>query len=722
MAQFENYLERKKQESPMTIRREQEARGLQEQRFEVGMDYLELVEYFEERMEKTSFQDRTRYYFENAGLMASKSKRYKTISQGGLNVTEFAGTHRNYSAKKRKDSAAKAAKSFGKAAVLADKYNKKPGNNAYEVYARREEIMQLRMEGMLSAAEAKSTSDDNEVYLKAKAKVSCLMILKDQARNLMKEAALLKDEKSLRKLKKKEESLREKLEAARKDMADYVTTSTVRWQNANGIKEHRYDEAVMNGEKLHYHGLEVSLEGARTQMNYSVILDQVKKYKMGFPCQVAKLDQNGQPISLADAKKTDWNQRYHDAVTKEDEETVEKMTEEALERIKNYRIPSVDRMEEYGLTTLFRRNPAEYYEMIMAVPAFMTAHKKKEGKIADLIKRKVEDRKKNDPVLREKLEHLSNLQTLFVDDLRRENIRPDTGEFSTGNLLTKQERMEQMSKLRSGEKKIDREEEKLERERAKQDPDVMSLAERKAEYERLKQTNRGFSKEDYKVFRAIRDSAGVYTDGNYPGIDQGINRDISRSYGSMLRAVHLDKKGNPVTEADRKKKEQNDRWMKAWVVPEEETEEEKARREATIQEIADKETPTIFKDFTFPAPENLLSWMKDMVKTKPFSFHEMIKRSLAFDRMAESCQPMADYRDTHPEFRKNLKLAAVVSSALTMFMKGYYGIEVTDRGGVRVLTPAQEADARQKFDDPNDFTGFQMGALAMYRIEYERDE
>ena len=80
MAQFENYLERKKQNQEMQYRWDQEEKELPKQKYEVGMDSYDLVDYYENRMEQTAFAERTKYYFEDAGLLASKSKRYFNIS------------------------------------------------------------------------------------------------------------------------------------------------------------------------------------------------------------------------------------------------------------------------------------------------------------------------------------------------------------------------------------------------------------------------------------------------------------------------------------------------------------------------------------------------------------------------------------------------------------------------------------------------------------------
>lgn len=711
MAQFENYLERKKQEDPMTLRREQEQRGLQEQRFEVGMDYLELVDYYEERMEKTTFQERTRYYFENAGLMASKSKRYRTISEGGLNVEAFARSHRNHSsAYKRKNSAAKAAKSFGKAAVLADKYSKKQCNNAYDLYTRREEIMRLRMEGMLSAAETKSTSEENEAYLKAKAKVSCLMVLKDQIKNLKKQAELLKDQRSVQKLKKKETSIQKELREAREYMAEYVITSNMRWQNANGIREHRYDNAVMEGRELETRGIKVTLEGAKTQMNYEVIHKQVKDQHMEFPCQVAKTDRNGQPISLADAKKLEWNQRYREAVEDGDQKTVNRMTSEALERIKKMYVPSIAYVEEQGLTTLFRQNPADYYEMLVTIPEYLEKQQEEGGAVYEAVEK--------DPVLQKKARLLWKLNTLFKLELRDEQINYRTGDFARLTRPKEIEIINALSEAAAMENAMEREEEKIAKEKAKDEPDVMTLEERKAEYDGLKQINRNFSKDDYKVYRAFRYSAMVYKDERYQQISRGMNVELSRTFGAFLRAVHLDKKGRPITEEDRIKKEQNDRWMNSWVVPENETEEEKQRREAVQKEIVDKEISTIYDGFTFPEPEDLLDWLKEMVKTKPFALNEMLKRSIAIDKMAEIYPPLEEYKESHPEFGRNQRIATALSLSMPLFMRATYGIDTENTQGIKVETTAGQAMSKGMFEDPEEYVGYRLNMFVAYRRAY----
>lgn len=63
-------------------------------------------------------------------------------------------------------------------------------------YNQREEIMKLRMEGMVAAAQLKS-KQGNMHHLMTRAKYSCYMILKDQLTHLIKEPQSAQDKRKL---------------------------------------------------------------------------------------------------------------------------------------------------------------------------------------------------------------------------------------------------------------------------------------------------------------------------------------------------------------------------------------------------------------------------------------------------------------------------------------------------------------------------------------------
>ncbi len=721
MAQFENYLERKKQNQEMQYRWDQEEKELPKQKYEVGMDSYDLVDYYENRMEQTAFAERTKYYFEDAGLLASKSKRYFNISEGGANVEEFAAQHKNHSADKRKKSANKAATAFGKAAILADKYNKKKSKDFYEVYTRREEIMRLRMEGMEQAAETKSTSKNNEIYLKSKAKISCLMILMDQLRNLSKMAKLKGDTKSLQKLQKKGTSIKKELHKVQSDMKENLPTTDEKWKMENGIHE---EDAIyeLHNERHQVYRESITEEDIKTQMNYKVIRTQALKYKMEFPCGVARLDKKGQPISLADSRKQEWNLRYQAAVENDQKETIDKMKLEALKRVEVYELPDLYTLSKVDMTRLFRRHPAEYYEMFFSMPQFIDQEMKKDGVVKTEIDR--------NPVLKEKIALMKELGALLQGLMQHGHIRLNDGGFSVGTFGVNMEK--HSTKIQQGYQKLDQAVKKEQGEKEKLDPKLQTLAEQKTEYENLKRTNPGFTKGGYQLYKGFFEENKTYLNPEYVKItsdyqkiynkknNKSDNLELSRTFGAMLRAVHLDKDGKPISEADKRKKAQNDRWMNSWVEKENETEEEKQQREATQREIVEKEAETIFKGFTFPEPADLKKWTKEMLTKKPFAFAEMLKRALAVDKLAELCPAMREYRDTHPVFQKKLAVAFALNSMTPQFTKSYYGVNTAVLAGAEVVDEETQLDSKQSFEDAGSPMGYEQQHLLGYTEQFNK--
>ncbi len=726
MAQFEDYLERKKQNQEMEYRWDQEEKGIPMQKFEVGMDSIELIDYYQERLEKTSFSDRTKYYFENAGLMASKSKRYRNISKGGGNVEAFASVHGNHSADKRKKSANKAANAFGKAALLAEKYQKKKSKDFYELFTRREEVMRLRMEGMEQAAETKSTSDNNEIYLKSKAKISCLMILMDQLKNLKKQAALLGDQKVVEKLTKKEKSIRKELFKVQDDMRTYLPTTDQKWRTENGI-ENWYDDEEMRERVMDARGKahtqNIYDEDILTQMNYKTIRSHVVKYKMNYPCNVVRLDQKGQPITLAESKKLEWNKRYQEAQEEEDQETLDRMDLEVLKRIENYDLPSLSAFANHDMNTLFRRHPAEYYEMFISAPDFINAQMQKEGAVKDAID--------TNPVLKQKIELMKVMSRYLRASLMNSHIHLKSGNFTFAeSSLSQAKEDDYIRKIQDGYLKLDETLAHQIEEEEKKGPKIQTLGERKAELTQLKQTNPGLTEDGYKIYRGFREENKVYEEPSYKKITEDFCRlqsertgknvlvGVSHSFGAMLRAVHYDKNGKPISEAEQKKKEQNDRWMNSWVEKENETPEEKQAREATQLEIIQKETKTLFAGFDFPEPKDLKKWTKKMLKEKPFALAEMLKRSLAYDKLAEFHPAVKEYRDNHPVFARKLNVAIALNQMMNDFTQSYYGVKTASQEGSEVIDAENQATFKTDFDDKSNPTGFEQQYLEGYTEQY----
>ena len=82
--------------------------------------FVELRDHFNDRLQNSTYLERTKYYFESAGIMEAKAKRYRKLADDGRDITAYANQYGNHSARKRKKSANAAADAFDKAALLEE--------------------------------------------------------------------------------------------------------------------------------------------------------------------------------------------------------------------------------------------------------------------------------------------------------------------------------------------------------------------------------------------------------------------------------------------------------------------------------------------------------------------------------------------------------------------------------------------------------------------------
>ncbi len=154
-------------------------------------DARQFMDHLEDRFSQdTDFQVRTEYYFKDAQEGMAKATRYESLHQDqDEEVKQFAKTYGNHGARKRKRSAGKAKNHFDEMSAKMMKYSNDdqaiPPLDSYTKYLHKEEIMKLRLKGMISAAEVKSKSKQHEAHLKERAKLSCNMALKDQLTHII---------------------------------------------------------------------------------------------------------------------------------------------------------------------------------------------------------------------------------------------------------------------------------------------------------------------------------------------------------------------------------------------------------------------------------------------------------------------------------------------------------------------------------------------------------
>ena len=348
--------------------------GLGEGTEEPDMSSAYINDKIQRRMTQTTFKERTDHYFKNADYLDAKVERYANIADDfSGEVESFAEKHTNRSAKKRKQSAAKAAECFDKARRLEEKMPEDAGT-PLETYKAREQVMRLRMEGMINAAKVKSTSADNEEYRIAKAKLSCLSILYDQAKNLREkkskdfdkiQANLKKEiadaQKTLKKHDKNTEQWKEALginkESIKKDLKEannpYATEESAvcaRMLNALGTEFTRpeYVEAQKHSEEVFGKPM-TSRRDPLIAVTYSI-----------------KRDKQGTPINKEEKKKEEWNNRWLRACSDPKMKTErKKMIAEAYDRFKRFEIPTPAELKEKGIVHFFKQDPTTYYEMVV---------------------------------------------------------------------------------------------------------------------------------------------------------------------------------------------------------------------------------------------------------------------------------------------------------------------------------------------------------------------
>ena len=721
MAQFEDYLEKKKQKQLIDFRGDIEQKQLKAPGMEIGMDSEQLINYYQSRIDNTTFKERTAYYFEDARLMGSKARRYLTISKGGGGVEQYAKDHVNHSADKRKKSAKKATQAFVNAGELILKYKKKPAKDAYETFTRREQIMRLRMEGMEAAAETKSVSAENELYLKSKAKISCLMVLFDQIQNLRKEAERTGNTRLLQKFDTKEREIQKELIAVQRTMKENLPTADEKWREENGLTSREVNRAT---EQNHHdtqfdHSVPVlNPEEMALKMEYQKLMITNRKKGMDFPAAVVRLDRNGQPITQVDAKKLEWNKRYQEAASKGDQATVEAMKVEALKRIESFDLPELKDLKGNDILAVFRHRIIDHYEMMINVPKFIAEEEKNpEGAVCKYLN--------EHPALKEKTKILAVYHKIMQRRMQVAGIDPENGDYKLS--AGREQQPQQMSKveLRQFGEQIaglyrsyyQLEDQELQRkENEKEKLSLPTEAEENAELAHLRTENQNpnLTMDSYRIYKEFLASNQITFRQGYDDIGKAYltkvglgNEDVSRSFSSMLRSVHYDKNGKPVSAEDKRLQKQNDRWMNSFKVKENETAEEKAKREAIQQKIIEKEVGTLFGDFELPEPKNLKKWFDEQLRQRPFELAELLRRTLAFDVTAKFIPALAEYRDSHPEFTKKLNVITSLNNFCTAYATAYYGVKAGFGKGAAIVDGTLQTQSKNAFYDQTEVMNYQ---------------
>lgn len=427
MAQFEEYL-RKQQEVNKENRfqqyDEQVNKELEYKRHPYAMDYTaeDMGEMFEDRMKNTTYQQRIQYYFEDHNYLLAKAKRYVKMSENKEALEKYSATYDNKDAKDRKKAAEKAALKFREAWVKSSQQaeNRKNKTNLpktyYDVYKQREEIMKLRLEGMLAAAEAKARGYGHEEYLKLRAKLSCYTILRDQVVNLYQQAKDASDQAAtLRDFEKKLKSIDKKLKDIKHDISAKMDSKTQQWHYMIDLDDQRIDFKVNARTKK---GIEVSDQAARAAVCLNTCIKSMGDYDA--PFMVPLVDDQKAPISVTERKKQKWNEEYRKAVEKKDLKKVRIMKLQAIERFEKYQVPAINDMKSKGITSFFMADPGRFMEFVFYAAPFYTQKLKTDPLYQDYAR--------ENPKFVAKVKFMMELHTQFrVELISQYNLKQKTG-------------------------------------------------------------------------------------------------------------------------------------------------------------------------------------------------------------------------------------------------------------------------------------------------------
>lgn len=219
MGDFYDYVEKERQKEQFkNIQKQEEAPvyGVGDKMYVDAEDDIEL-QY--QRYAVTSFQERSKYYFDSKEMIDEKETKYKSLSKSkNSSLNQYAKAHTNRSGYKRKKRAKETSKLYNEAGKISLRLNqiredcKARGTNIsqQEEFDLRKAILEKRIEAMKKAAEVKSTGQQDELYRKAKAELKGNLLLLD----LAKKASTLD-------LKNYETELEEKIRQAERDMHRY---------------------------------------------------------------------------------------------------------------------------------------------------------------------------------------------------------------------------------------------------------------------------------------------------------------------------------------------------------------------------------------------------------------------------------------------------------------------------------------------------------------------
>lgn len=643
-----------------------------------------LKDKFEQRITNSDYAERTKYYFEDGDLLDAKVDRYRALEndENGA-ISQFAATHTNKSARKRKKASKKARKAFQEASQLRKDFDK-TGKTPMEIYKHREEVMRLQIKAKRQTAIVKSTSKSDMKYRQAKYKLSGLMMLKDQLVHLK-----MQDETDFESI---ERDLDKEIAEAEKALQNTAYSSQKKWRDVNGLDdenkkrarltEGKADNAELNKEDvellmpLEILGKESSRAEYLTAYN-NCAANNV--YHMGdgdlsrvitAPCYLVLRDQNGRPVNATEQKKAKWNEEWLGAVGDPAQAAKrKKLIRQAIRRFNRREIPTPEQLHEKGVMYFYKKDPTGFFELVKfctSLDGLCNADPYAKACI------------ENNPSIKHKLDAFGTIATMFHHELKSHLISQTNNGYEISKDMEKADAVVNRASVEEAEQTYkvfydkmkgieDAENRTIEYNKRARKANVVSFA-------GAKKINPKITKQDYEFaeklwntnleLRDVKFVESVKRGTKHLGNQGEATNDISR-IKAYFKQVKYNDSGEPLTEQDEANYEWNVKMANTFEYNR--TEE----REQMVQEVF----PKYYEEFELPTVEQLQNnWVEDMVKHHADKFSEFCSMTLSFSGLKKTSSYVKNYIENNKALDKKIDAMVRLTNYVTFYMISKHGI------------------------------------------------
>ncbi len=359
MPKYEQYKKAKTDATMQQFYRDEEDAGIMrvpQQVSEFSYEAGQIKERLEKRFESDEdFQIRTQYYFQDEEYAQAKIERYKQVEKSDL--SGFAMVHKNHGARKRKRSAGQAKDYYQDMASKMSKYKNDDTDDSidsYKKFQHKEEIMNLRLKGMLAGCEVKSRSKVQEAFLKNRAKLSCYLALKDQLSHIIEEE---QNQKIKKKLMDKLVSVQKSIDKVDEDLKKNTPKATDLWREYNGI-DAGYIQNDTTYDDFHFGWMKkdtkMFLRGAEV-ISY--------QNRAEWPAKIVLKDSNGAPITLGERLNAEYNATFEQAQRSNDQKALDKIELDGIKRLEALELPKPEQLQKGRTMKYVMENFRDYYDL-----------------------------------------------------------------------------------------------------------------------------------------------------------------------------------------------------------------------------------------------------------------------------------------------------------------------------------------------------------------------